>query len=427
MFERGHRSSAVLRRSSRSWLAGLHRPRRSGSPQGRAPASLASPRRRCGGTRAAIVALAALVPVILVAQPSRASRTPAPVTLTSAEECGRCHVDIARYWKASRHAQAADNPRFQALLVRLKQEGVVDPPCARCHAPAAVYMQDTLWEKKTSWEGVTCDFCHSVRSISADQKRPFVLEVGRMKTGPLRNAHPTVHGASFSEVYTSSTLCAPCHQFVNDKHFEVLTTFSEWQASPYPAKNVTCQSCHMRAATGKVVDPKVARTSATSVNVHEMPGGHSLQELNRALQAQITALRHGDTVEVTVQLLNRGAGHRLPTGSPLRAIVMVVEATGSIGQTQTATKTYARVAVDESGKELTDEGTVWLRGGRVVSDDRIAPGEQRVEKFAFKLPRSTPAHAAARFYYRYAPDASVRGEPGVPFLTINTWLPSERP
>ena len=389
--------------------------------------SLSRPRRRPGMARVAMAGLAALATLVGAARPSAADKPPSAVALTSAEECGRCHVDIARYWKASRHAQAADNPRFQALLARLKQDGVVDPPCARCHAPAAVYMQDARWEKKTSWEGVTCDFCHSVRSIGTDPKRPFVLEVGQMKTGPLRNANPTIHGASFSEVYTSSTLCAPCHQFVNDKHFEVLTTFSEWQASPYAAKNVTCQSCHMRAVSGKVVDPKVARTSGTSVNVHEMPGGHSLQELNRALQAQIAALRRGDTVEVTVQLVNRGAGHRLPTGSPLRAIVMVVEATGSIGQTQTATKTYARVVVDEQGKELNDEGTVWLRGGRVVRDDRIAPGEQRVEKFAFKLPRSTPARAAARFYYRYAPDASLRGEPGVPFLTINTWLPSERP
>jgi hypothetical protein len=413
MFERGHHSSVVRRPSPVEVRCDS--------------ISRSRPRRRSGTTRVVMAGLAALATLVGAARPSTASRAPAAVTLTSAEECGRCHVDIARYWKASRHAQAADNPRFQALLARLTQDGVVDPPCARCHAPAAVYMQDTRWEKKTSWEGVTCDFCHSVRSIGTDPKRPFVLEVGHMKTGPLRNANPTIHGASFSEVYTSSTLCAPCHQYVNDKHFEVLTTFSEWQASPYPAKNITCQSCHMRAASGKVVDPKVARTSATSVNVHEMPGGHSLQELNRALQAQIAALRRGDTVEVTVQLANRGAGHRLPTGSPLRAIVMVVEATGSIGQTQTATKTYARVVVDESGKELTDEGTVWLRAGRVVRDDRIVPGEQRVEKFTFKLPRSTPAHAAARFYYRYAPDVSLRGEPGVPFLTINTWLPSERP
>ena len=413
MLERGHHSSVVRRPSS----VEVHRD----------SVSLSQPRRRPAATRVAVAALAALATVVGSAPPSTASQAPSAVTLTSAEECGRCHVDIARYWKASRHAQAADNPRFQALLARLKQDGVVDPPCARCHAPAAVYMQDARWEKKTSWEGVTCDFCHSVRSIGTDPKRPFVLEVGHMKTGPLRNAKPTIHGASFSAVYTSSALCAPCHQYVNDKRFEVLTTFSEWQASPYPAKNVTCQSCHMRAASGKVVDPKVARTSATSVNVHEMPGGHSLEELNRALQAQIAALRRGDTVEVTVQLVNRGAGHRLPTGSPLRAIVMVVEATGSIGQTQTATKTYGRVVVDENGKELTDEGTVWLRQGRVVRDDRIAPGEQRVERFTFKLPRSTPAHAAARFYYRYAPDASLRGEPGVSFLTINTWLPPERP
>ena len=41
--------------------------------------------------------------------------------LTSAEECGRCHRDIYRYWKASLHAQSADDPRFQTAFAKLKE------------------------------------------------------------------------------------------------------------------------------------------------------------------------------------------------------------------------------------------------------------------------------------------------------------------
>jgi hypothetical protein len=134
-----------------------------------------------------------------------------------------------------------------------------------------------------------------VRGIRNDPARPFIIEPGNVKTGPLKDATPTTHAALYSEVYTSSELCAPCHQFVNDKGLEILTTFAEWKASPYPAKNVTCQTCHMRAASGQVVDPKVLRVAATSVNLHEMAGGHSVVELNRALQAQISAVRRGDT------------------------------------------------------------------------------------------------------------------------------------
>ena len=383
---------------------------------------------RVGGMAGIVFALTA--GAALAAGSPGSARTPqaaySSTNITSAEECARCHVDIHRYWKASRHAQAADSPRFQALLAALRANGNPEPVCVRCHAPAAVFMRDERWEKKASWEGVTCDFCHSVRAIRSDPVRPFVLEVGKIKTGPLRDAMPTTHAAQFAAVYTSSELCAPCHQFVNDKGFEVLSTYAEWKASGYPEKNMTCQSCHMRAAGGKVVDPKVLRVSETTVNLHEMPGGHSVVELNRALQAQISAVRRGAMLDVTVQFVNRGAGHRVPTGSPLRAIVMAVSADGAVGQRQTETRTYARVVVDEDGKPLMDEASVWLRGGRVVRDDRIAPGERRVERFSFPMPPSSPAHATARFFYRYTPDAPGRGDLGQPFLSVSTWVDAGR-
>jgi hypothetical protein len=117
--------------------------------------------------------------------------------LTSAEECARCHQDIHRYWKSSMHAQSSDSPRFQQAFQKAKSDVGKDPGCLTCHAPAAVYMQDTKFEKKTSWEGVTCDFCHSVRSIKSGGGLPFVIEAGLVKTGPLKGAKPTEHDAAY--------------------------------------------------------------------------------------------------------------------------------------------------------------------------------------------------------------------------------------
>ncbi len=346
-------------------------------------------------------------------------------TLTSAEECGRCHRDIYRYWKASLHAQAADDPRFQAVFSKLQEERArpdLDQLCLRCHAPALLHGQDTKWERKVSWEGVTCDFCHSVQAIRADAKTPFVLDVGQVKSGPLRNAQPTVHAARYAEAFASSMLCNPCHQFTNDRGLEVLSTYNEWQSSPYPARSVMCQNCHMRNTSGKVVDPKVLRVASPSVNLHEMPGGHSVTELNRALNATIVSERKGNAVDVTVQVTNRGAGHRLPTGSPLRSIFMVVQVDGGTGRTQTATRSYGRVVVDGNNKELNDEASVWLHGARVLRDDRLAPNERRTEKFSFPLAPGTPVRAVAKFYYRYAPEAPGRAESGQPFLSVSSWL-----
>ncbi len=371
-----------------------------------------------------------LSPVAARGQATRTPARPTSKTLTSAEECGRCHADIFRYWKASLHAQAADDPRFQAVFTRVKEETHrqdLDGICLRCHAPALLQGQDSKWDRKVSWEGVTCDFCHSVRAVRNDAKAPFVLEVGEVKSGPLRDATPTVHGARYAESFSSSMLCNPCHQFVNEKGLEVLSTYAEWQASPYPGQSKTCQTCHMRSAAGKVVDPKVQRVAMTSVNLHEMPGGHSVTELNRALGAQITAERHGGTVDVNVQLTNRGAGHKIPTGSPLRTIVMVVQVAGGTGGSQTATRTYRRVVVDENNQEITEESAVWLRGARVLRDDRIAPGERRSEKFSFQLPTNTPVRAVAKLYYRYTPsDGPGKAESGQPFLSVSSWLDAAR-
>jgi hypothetical protein len=342
--------------------------------------------------------------------------------LTSAEECGRCHQDIHRYWKSSMHAQSSDSPRFQQAYQKAKSDAGKDPGCLICHAPAAVYMQDAKFEKKTSWEGVTCDFCHSVKSIKPGANMPFVVEAGLVKTGPLKGAKPTAHDAAYSPVYTSSAICAPCHQFTNDKKYDVLTTYAEWQASSYPAKDMQCQNCHMRAATGHVVDPKVARAASSTVNVHEMPGGHSVAELNRALQTQILAERRGENIEVTVNVTNRGAGHKVPTGSPLRAIVMVVEADNAAGKRESAIRLFGRIVVDAAGQELNDEAAVFQRSARTVSDNRLAPGERRTERFSFAMPTSTPVRAIARFYYRYAPEAGSRPDPGIPFLSVSAWV-----
>ena len=373
-----------------------------------------------------VVAVAMLAAVVaLAASPGAQAPRGGKTSLTSAEECGRCHRDIYRYWKGSLHAQSADDPRFQAAYTKLKEEpgrAASDHQlCLRCHAPALLHGQDARWEKKVSWEGVTCDFCHSVRSIGTDAKSPFILDVGQVKTGPLRNAQPTTHQARYSEAFSSSALCNPCHQFTNDRGLDVLSTYAEWQASPYPARAVTCQSCHMRTTGGKVVDPKVLRVASSTVNLHEMPGGHSVNELNRAIQAQISSERRGDTIDVTVQVTNRGAGHRVPTGSPLRSIYLLVQVDGG-SRTQTANRTYGRVVVDENNQEVNDEATMWLRGARTVRDDRLAPNERSVEKFSFQIPRGTPVRAVAKFYYRYAPESPKATEGGMPFLSVSSWL-----
>ena len=101
---------------------------------------------------------------------------------------------------------------------------------------------------------------------------------------------------------------------------------------------------------------------------------------------------------------------------------MVVQVDNGTGRAQTATRSYGRVVVDESNKEITDEAAIWLHGARVLRDDRLTPNERRVEKFSFPMPANTPVRAVAKFYYRYAPEAPGKAESGQPFLSVNSWL-----
>jgi len=65
---------------------------------------------------------------------------------------------------------------------------------------------------------------------------------------------------------------------------------------------------------------------------------------------------------------------------------------------------------------------VFQRAAKTVSDNRLAPGERKVERFSFPMPRTAPVRALVRFYYRYAPEASARPDPGTPFLSVSAWV-----
>src|SRR5579871_6889454 len=114
----------------------------------------------------------------------------------SAETCGRCHRAIHESWKASTHAQAMESRLFQDVLEMTEadfgQSG--RKVCLGCHSPIAVQTGDYALLRKVTWEGVTCDYCHSVRDINMDGPNPkATLSLSGLKTGPLSDAVSSVH------------------------------------------------------------------------------------------------------------------------------------------------------------------------------------------------------------------------------------------
>jgi hypothetical protein len=343
----------------------------------------------------------------------------------SAEICGRCHRAIHESWKASTHSQAMESRLFQDVL----EMAVTDfgqtgrKVCLGCHSPIAALTGDVGLTRKVSWEGVTCDYCHSIREVSFEGPNPkAVLNFGAVKTGPLSDAVSNAHQTAYSEVHTSSAVCAVCHEYKNAAGFPVLTTYSEWKASRYGKEGRQCQSCHMSRVAGDVVDPRVARSHTAKINLHQMPGSHSLAQLTSAIKAQLNTAREGDQLRVTVDVANLTAGHYLPTGSPLRQLVMEVRADSSGGQHFREERVYARKVADEHGTVLMREHFAFLKAARLLSDTRLAPGEKRVETFSFAIPKGSQTEVKATFWYYYSPLAKTESQKRVVFLTLNRFV-----
>jgi hypothetical protein len=341
----------------------------------------------------------------------------------SAEYCGDCHREIYDGWKQSVHAKAMESRLFQDALKMAASDlgSETRKVCLHCHSPVGVLTDDLALTRKVSWEGITCDYCHSIRDVTTSEANPVArVEFTGVKSGPYGDVVSPAHGTAFSKVHTTSLVCSPCHDYKNSLGFPVLTTYSEWKNGPYSKVGQQCQSCHMFASAGNIVDPRVKTVSEKEINLHQMPGSHSVEQLNKAIRSQMTAVRDGDHLRVTVKLTNAGAGHYVPTGSPIRQLILEVrlEPYGG-GQSFDEKRTYARTVVDQKGAILDREDLAFIKAAKIVKDTRLAPKETRTETFTFELPAGKRARLEANLLYYYSPMASTEEQQEVKFLSMS--------
>ena len=215
---------------------------------------------------------------------------------SSAEFCGDCHRAIQEGWKLSAHSQAVESRLFQDAMKLAETDygASARKTCLSCHSPIAVQTGDLALVRKVSWEGITCDYCHSIRDVTLTGPNPkATVDYSLVKSGPWKDLSSPAHGTVYSAVHTSSLVCASCHEYRNALGFSVLTTYSEWQRSSYGAKGQNCQSCHMYQVEGKRGGPARPKNRRGGINLHQIPGSHSMQQLEKALHAQLSATHEG--------------------------------------------------------------------------------------------------------------------------------------
>lgn len=307
------------------------------------------------------------------------------------EACGTCHKDIYAMWNRAMHAHAYTDPIFMSSFLQafFKTKGTATRFCLSCHDPTSAIGPEFDVASDIKGQGVTCDFCHTIREVKLDHPEgPFIKIPGRVKTGPYTNAESPAHLTERKEFFKKSELCGGCHQLKAKTGVLIIGTYEEWKESPYASSGVQCQDCHMPVQKEKrIVSPEL-KAPKRDVNLHNLAGGHSIEQVKSALKVKIKEVkREGSSLRVGVEMANVGSGHKIPTGTPSRKLLLKVVVRDKSGRLYLEDeKVFEKVLMDENKEILKEDHDIFLRAARIYYDNRISPKETREVWYSFNIP-----------------------------------------
>ncbi|MDA1195345.1 MAG: multiheme c-type cytochrome [Planctomycetota bacterium] len=349
------------------------------------------------GARAPTDVVIELAPLPLDDDPSyawqRASAADGP---DDAMACGTCHPWHYDQWYESRHARMADHGHVtweHARMVSMDPSAPDD--CVGCHQPAFAATEMARPNPALEWKprGVSaanhCDLCHKIQALLDPRASGVFGAYALARPGPKNRVRPGgIHhvfgsapdvtyaymGASYNPIFATGHVCAGCHQGGGrwrDGSPPKIDTFEEWKrwAAARPAAEVrTCQDCHMPGAVSLAADGRPIDQMAwdaihrrpQDMHDHRFPGVEpELGEV--ALRVAITKRRDEATGAwiAEVAVTNVGAGHKVPTGTWSKHVVVGV---------------WAEV----DGRPLRQRGGERAElGARAAGDPALAPGDWR--------------------------------------------------
>jgi hypothetical protein len=265
---------------------------------------------------------------------------------------------------------ACDDPALAAA-----QKPTAFGRCADCHAPAieGVAGGRSLHEATgiAFDDGAHCDFCHHVRDVDLTKppgvggalivQRPHehlddnpAGKLMQVTFGPFPDVINGFVGASYQPRFSSSDYCGGCHEqrqeaLLPGTSVDALrwpgglpthSTYSEWAESSFNAPATTCQSCHMPPDdTGLKSSIDVADESNFGVvfGYARTPAQlkqHTFREaldgsprlIDDALTLSLAGAGAGGVLGVSAAIKNTKAGHAIPSGEPMRSLLLLVRA-----------------------------------------------------------------------------------------------------
>ncbi len=137
----------------------------------------------------------------------------------------------------------------------------------------------------------------------------------------------------------------------------------------------------------RIVSPEL-EAPKRDVNLHDLAGGHSIEQIKSALKVKIKEVKQeGNTLHVGVQVTNIGSGHKVPTGTPSRKLLLKVVVRDKSGRLYLEDeKVFEKVLMDENKEILREDHDIFLRAARIYYDNRISPKETREVWYSFNIP-----------------------------------------
>lgn len=256
--------------------------------------------------------------------------------------------------------------------------------CADCHAPGIrgkAGGRDLHDAVDTAFNaGNHCDVCHKARDV--DLAAPpgvagaLVLQRPREKVsddptakvvqvmfGPLPDVANDFMGGSYQPKFLTSDLCGACHQQRQEAllpgsaldparwpdGLPIHDTYAEWAGSSWNTPGTPCQLCHMPPDdTGLLSSLDVTTAENASITFGYLRPPERLRKhifrgplegtprmidgaINLVLGVSVDTSGGAPEAHATVTVQNLLAGHAIPTGEPMRSLVLVVRA-GGCGQ-----------------------------------------------------------------------------------------------
>ena len=298
---------------------------------------------------------------------------------SAADSSPKCYLGGGVLAALNAHCGGDNQPRCDDPAAPEAAAPTAFGACADCHAPGidgvagGRNLHDAVGVAFEN--GVHCDPCHKTADIDLNKppgvgqrlvtRRPSDgfsdlpgAKLRPVMFGSLLDVANGAMGASLQPKFAEAVFCAGCHEqqqpaliagdMLDNNRWPgglpVHSTFSEWQAGPYNKAGVPCQHCHMPAeySIDSTADLATAETAsitfgftrpAEQIRAHifrgplapAQPGG-SPRLIDTAVATKLTLSAVGKTLNADVTLGNVGCGHALPTGEPLRALVLLVQA-----------------------------------------------------------------------------------------------------